>query len=161
MNWGRGVPLLTKRPTKRTYGYIVFKIRSRGWKSRLLNLAGRTTLVQSVVSSIPVYSMQSAWIPTSVCNEIDKLSRSFIWSKGEQAGIHKVGWKEVVKPKDLGGLGVREARKANTALLGKLVWEILAGSEKLWVIIVRVTKGFNLIPQGVRRGTRSRLELVV
>lgn len=32
-----------------------------------------------------------------------------------------------------GGLGIRNARDNNIAMLGKLSWHIIAGSDKLWV----------------------------
>lgn len=35
-------------------------------------------------------------------------------------------------PKRLGGLGIRMARKANTTLLGKLVWDMNHNTSKLW-----------------------------
>lgn len=49
-----------------------------GWKNKLLNRVGRTTLVKFVLSSIPTYVMQDYLIPTDIC-EIDKMVRGFIW----------------------------------------------------------------------------------
>lgn len=37
--------------------------------------AGRVTRVQSVLTSIPYYSMQTAAIPVGVCHEIERISR--------------------------------------------------------------------------------------
>ena len=48
-------------------------------------------------------------------------------------GIHLVGWKKISRPKSLGCLGIRSARKANTCLLGKLVWDVIQYSGKLCV----------------------------
>ena len=39
-------------------------------------------------------------------------------------------------PKKLGGLGIRTLRETNICLLGKLVWDMLQSSKKLWVDIL-------------------------
>jgi len=44
-----------------------------------------------------------------------------------------VNWNKVTTPKHLGGLGIRTARETNTSLLGKLVWDMVQSSSKLWV----------------------------
>jgi hypothetical protein len=44
-----------------------------------------------------------------------------------------VNWKKVTTPKRIGGLGIRTARDANTCLLGKLVWDMVQSTNKLWV----------------------------
>ncbi|CAL2267138.1 unnamed protein product [Prunus armeniaca] len=42
-------------------------------------MAGRLTLLQSVTSAIPIYSMQSAKLPVSICQKLDQLNRNFLW----------------------------------------------------------------------------------
>lgn len=68
-----GVPLIHKRVTKDTYHEILDKVQKRlsSWKSHTLSMAGRITLVQSVTSAIPIYTMQTAQLPMSVCNKLD------------------------------------------------------------------------------------------
>lgn len=131
-----GVPLAVGRVTRASFEHILEKMRSRlaGWKTQFLNLAGRTTLAQSTLSTIPLYSMQSSWLPSGVCNDVDKLVRGFLWANGSGTnGLHLVAWNEVTKPKASGGLGIRTARANNAAMLGKLGWEIVSGKSKLWV----------------------------
>lgn len=137
-NLGRylGFRLKHGRMKKDDLNFILEKIQTwlSSWKGRLLNKAGRVTLAKSVLASIPVYSMQTAWIPTGTCMAIDSMVRSFVWkSNAEGKGLHLVNWKKKTCPRQNGGLGVREARLANTSLLGKLVWELLHPSNKLWV----------------------------
>jgi hypothetical protein len=43
------------------------------WKARLLNLAGRTTLVKFVLSAIPTYLLIAINIPQWVIKSIDKI----------------------------------------------------------------------------------------
>ncbi|KAI5349115.1 hypothetical protein L3X38_002002 [Prunus dulcis] len=79
-NLGRylGMPLLHSRVTKGTFMGIVDKVHKRlaSWKSKLLSFAGRTTLIQAVMSAMPVYAMQTAKLPMSTCEDLDKLNRN-------------------------------------------------------------------------------------
>nr|KYP62854.1 Putative ribonuclease H protein At1g65750 family [Cajanus cajan]KYP64838.1 Putative ribonuclease H protein At1g65750 family [Cajanus cajan] len=79
------------------------------------------TLVNSVVTSIPTYTMQMQWIPQQVCDKLDLLGRQFIWSGNMDRKINLVKWDMVIKKRKDGGLGVRVARWQNIALLGKLI----------------------------------------
>lgn len=74
-----GMPTLTSRVTKDTFGYLCEKIDRRlaGWKTKYLSLAGRITLAKSTVSTIASYAMQSAKIPKAICDDIDKKTRRF------------------------------------------------------------------------------------
>lgn len=47
-----GVPLIHSRVNRRTYTYLVDRVKNRltAWKSRSLSLAGRLTLIKSVTS---------------------------------------------------------------------------------------------------------------
>ncbi|PNX59336.1 hypothetical protein L195_g059639, partial [Trifolium pratense] len=67
--------------------------------------------------------------------------------------MHLVSWKKITQPRKYGGLGVRSSRSHNTALLGKLIWEILQTPDKLWVSLFndRYLKGqlpFNVTVTG-------------
>ncbi|XP_039684948.1 uncharacterized protein [Medicago truncatula] len=105
----------------------------QAWKNRLLNRIGRVTLATSVLSSIPTYYMQINWLPQSICDSIDQTTRNFIWKGANNTGIHLVNWKTITSEKQNGGLGIRTAREANTSLLGKLVWDLVQATNKLWV----------------------------
>ncbi|KAJ8434322.1 hypothetical protein Cgig2_024065 [Carnegiea gigantea] len=74
-------------------------------KAKVLSMAGSTTLMQSAISSIPYYSMQTASL---ICDDIDKKSRD-----------------HVTQSKEAGGLGFRSMRQVNRAFLMKLGWGLL------------------------------------
>lgn len=127
-----GFPMLTGRVKKSDFSYLLQRIDARlvGWKSKLLNKAGKITLAKSVMLAIPVYTMHNLWLPQGVCESIDSKIRSFIW--GGKAS-HWVNWETITKPKNRGSLGIRMARESNIALLGKHIWSLMHHSEKLWV----------------------------
>ncbi|CAL1398112.1 unnamed protein product [Linum trigynum] len=133
-----GVPVIHGRVTKDTYKYILENIDKRisGGKARNLSLAGRVTLAMSVLNALPNYTMQTAVIPVSVCDLIDKKIRAFVWG-AEQGKSHLVTWETICKPKEEGGLGLRSARALNLAYLMKLVWLFLNDESALWVKVLQ------------------------
>lgn len=48
-----------------------------------------------------------------------------------------MNWNTITLPRNKEGLGIRRSRETNVALLGKLVWELLQPSEKVWVQMMR------------------------
>ena len=104
----------------------------------MLNTVGRVCLAKSVMASIPSYIMQVFWLPRSLIGRMNQLMRSFIWSKGRRArGWHLVNFPTITLSKDHGGLGIRNMKLANTALLGKTIWSLLHHSNKLWVQVLK------------------------
>ena len=109
------------------YQPIIDRIASRlsGRKTAFFSFAGRVSLAKAVLTSIPIYIMQSSLLPIGVCNNIDKLVRRFIWEHTEsRGGIHLLNWDTVTLNKDQGGLGIRSIRSMNLAMLAKLGWRL-------------------------------------
>lgn len=134
-----GFPLVKGRVARNVYNDILDKVSKKlaSWKGNLLNKAGRACLVRSVTTAIPVYTMQLHYLPTFVCNRLDKMARSFLWGgDGLSRTWNHVNWHIVTTPKRYGGLGIRDARLTNYALLGKLVWSLLHHQDKLWVKVL-------------------------
>ncbi|CAN1180943.1 Putative ribonuclease H protein At1g65750, partial [Linum perenne] len=145
-----GVPILHERTSARTYQCILDRIDQKlaGWKVKSLSLAGRVTLAQSVLSAIPAYVMQTAVIPVSTCEEIDRRIRNFVWgSTSEERKIHLVAWERICLPKEDGGLGLKMARELNRAYMMK-------EPEKLWVKVIQ-GKYFRDVGNGLERRSLS------
>ncbi|KAG8379670.1 hypothetical protein BUALT_Bualt07G0113200 [Buddleja alternifolia] len=118
-----GVPIVHERSSPRLYQALIDKVQERlsAWKTKTLNMAGRVTLIQSVESSMPTHVMQTAWLPAGVCNKLDQLNRTFLWGgDSSHKKYHLVKWEDVIKQKVDEGLGLRETRSANAALLAKI-----------------------------------------
>nr|KYP57513.1 Retrovirus-related Pol polyprotein LINE-1 [Cajanus cajan] len=75
-----GIPAHHSRVCRRDYQGIIERVNKRlsGWKSSTLSFAGRLTLCKSVLSAIPSYTMQSVFLPRSVCDEVDRLCSNFL-----------------------------------------------------------------------------------
>jgi len=123
-------------PRKRKFWEPVLnklKDRLSVWKGRFLSLAGRVCLLKSVLTSVLLYYLSLYKAPTSICKSIIKIQRRFLWGWGkENKSISWVSWEVVCKPKEEGGLGVRDIRKFNTSLLAKWRWRYISEETGRW-----------------------------
>ena len=86
-------------------------------------MASRTTLIQASLLTIPTYTMQCAYLPSKVLENIYKINRNFLWRSTETTRkMHWVGWQKVTKPKKEGGLGIQTVQGKNISWLAKLNW---------------------------------------
>ncbi|GJY75851.1 hypothetical protein Tco_0480967 [Tanacetum coccineum] len=64
-----------------------------------------------------------------------------MWSNGDSAkGKAKIAWKYICRPKECGGLGIRNLESWNEALLAKLLWNIASKKDTLWVKWIHMMK---------------------
>jgi len=106
-----------------------------GWKGRMLNRAGKLTLVTTVLSSMPTYHLTVFLLAVWARKQIDKIRRSFFW-KGDvnaNGGHCLVNWPRVCMPKDLGGLGVPNLENFGRALCLCWLWQEWVHDSKPWV----------------------------
>ena len=82
-----GIPLSINKPRKCGLQHLVDKVVARlpTWKAGLLTKAGRTVLVKTKMSAIPVYMAIAISISPRVLKCIDNRRRAFLW-KGTRAG---------------------------------------------------------------------------
>ena len=107
---------------KKFWEPIINKLKSRlsMWKGRFLSMVGRICLIKSVISTLPLYYLSLFKVPDSVYKIIISVQRRFLWGWGKETRpISWVRWKYLCKPKEEGGLGIRDIRKFNVALLAK------------------------------------------
>lgn len=99
---------------------------------KVLSPAGRITLANSVITSLPMYQIQSSRFPSSVAKEMDKLVRKCIRVVmiTKRRSTLSFGMNYVNRKKE-GGLGVRRAKDMNKPMLGRLGWRLLDEQEAL------------------------------
>uniref|UniRef100_A0A803QKZ2 Reverse transcriptase domain-containing protein n=1 Tax=Cannabis sativa TaxID=3483 RepID=A0A803QKZ2_CANSA len=133
-----GNPFFFTGRRKDNFQFLKQKIMNRidGWKAKCLSLAGRTTLVSSVLQSIPTYFMSTTMIPLSTCEELDRIVAKFWWlganqKKNKYCALKS--WGDLRQPKNCGGLGFRKFHAINFALIAKLFWMVLQKKDKPWI----------------------------
>nr|GEY81853.1 RNA-directed DNA polymerase, eukaryota [Tanacetum cinerariifolium] len=88
---------------------VVFKVTSRlsKWKLRTLSIGGRLTLINSVLTSIPLYQMSSFKVRINVLNILESIRRKFFNGiEGNERKLAFISWDTVLASKKYGGLGV-------------------------------------------------------
>lgn len=136
-----GLPLNITKPKKQDYMPLIEKVEKRmqGWKGRLISRGGRMQLVNSVLSSIPIYYMQVFVLPKWVIQRLDRIRRQFLWGneEGQSRGISLLNWDTACIPREFGGMGIRNIGLQNMTLILRWWWVAYTNLNSLWTIIAK------------------------
>jgi hypothetical protein len=142
-----GLPIGANPRKTRTWEPVINSLRKRllSWKNRALSMGGRLVLLKSVLTALPIYFLSFFKAPSGIISLLESLFKKFLWGGSEEAKkIHWVKWDKICKAKERGGLGVRDLRAFNIALLGKWWWRIRNEKESLWYKVLEQKYGVNL-----------------
>ncbi|GFY83371.1 hypothetical protein Acr_03g0001450 [Actinidia rufa] len=135
-----GLPLGSSYKSKYVRGAVAnrFERRLASWRRQYLSKGGKGTLIKSILSNMPTYFLSLFTIPKSIASRLEKLIRDFLWKGSENTtGINLVAWKEICLPKKGGRLGIRDLVLFNKVLLGKWIWRLALGENKLWSRVIK------------------------
>ena len=131
-----GLPLHTRQLCRVDIQPIIDKIGARlaTWKGKLLNRAGRLRLINTVLTSLPMYHLTVFRLQKWAIKKIDKMRRGFLWKGTEEAqgGHCLVQWARCLRPKNFGGLGILDLDLFSRALRLRWLWYQWTDTGRPW-----------------------------
>ena len=98
-----GLPSMVGRSKKAIFSYLKDRIwkKCQAWSARSFSRAGKEILNKSVAQAIPSYCMGGFLIPTSLCDEIERMMNSFYWGSKNNGrrGINWLRWDKLTRHK--------------------------------------------------------------
>ena len=132
-----GLLILVGNSKKAAFLNIIDKVKYKvdGWRAKSLSQAGRLVLIKFVAAAIPSYAMSTFLLPKSIYNQLDRVFKKIWWGfpSSKTRNLSLKYWNPICNSKVLGGLGIRRMKDVNLALISKLGWKLLTGSDSLWV----------------------------
>ena len=135
-----GMPVRDSRILVKDLDPLVERVKSKAapWQGRFTSKGSKTVLIDSCLSSLPMFMMGLYILPEGVHGSFDRELSRFFWqaANGRQK-YHMVKWADICAPKEVGGIGILATRRMNEALMLKWVWRILRGDGGLWLQLVK------------------------
>ena len=76
--------------------------------------------------------------PASLCDELSQIIRNFWWGdEDDRRKTHWLAWDKLTKPKREGGMGFRDLRLFNQAILAKQAWRLLVNPDSLCAKVLK------------------------
>ena len=101
-------------------------------------MGGKEVLIKAVAQAIPAYTMSCFQLLQSLCDDLESMMRNFWWGqKQSETKMYWVSWKRMCFSKADGGMGFRNFKAFNQAMLAKQAWRILSNPSSL---VTRVLK---------------------
>lgn len=108
-----GLPLGTTKPNVEDFMPLLNKIEKRMMGlNKFLHYSGRLIQVNSILSALSTFYKCTLAIPVSIIHQVDKYRMYYLWENGDldKRGGCMVAWKDVIRPKEQGGLGIIDLR---------------------------------------------------
>ena len=153
-----GLPEQFDKKKSEMFRYIVEKVKEKtqGWSKKYLSQAEKEVLLKAVVLAMPIYSMNVYKLTKEFCKEISSVLAQFWWSRGNgDPGLHWFAWNRLALPKREGGLGFRDLKSFNQALLGKQTWRLLKHPNSLLAKLLKGRYYHDLNILNARQGRKA------
>ncbi|KAL8104572.1 hypothetical protein AgCh_028691 [Apium graveolens] len=130
-----GLPNLLDRNKSVLLGYLKERVNAKikTWDGKCISRGGKEILVKSVVQALPSYAMNVFLLPLEITRDIEKNISKFWWNSSQSSAskINWMSWERMAKYKTSGGMGFRNFRDFNIAMLGKQGWRFITNPSSL------------------------------
>ncbi|CAA7023627.1 unnamed protein product [Microthlaspi erraticum] len=136
-----GLPEKIFGSKKQVFSFIQDRLSKRinSWLAKLLSKGGKEVLIKSVAQALPTYVMSCFLLPQEITKKLQSAISNFWWSTNQSSrGMHWIAWVKICMPLGKGGLGFRDLKNFNLALLAKQLWRLIQYPSSL---LARILKG--------------------
>ena len=131
-----GLPLGTTKPRIEEFAPLLYKIeRKLSACSTLLSYLGRIEYINTVLTPTVTYAMCTFKLHKGVIHGVDRIRKQCLWrgNSERKRGANLVAWSLAQRPKDKGGLGIKNLLLQNDALLLKQLHKLYSKLDIPWV----------------------------
>lgn len=130
-----GLPNLLGRKNSVLLGYLKDKVKTaiQNWDSKHISKPGKEILIKMVAQALPTYAMNVFLLPMEIIKDFERALSKYWWGSGNsnESRITWMCWDRLTAHKNAGGLGFRDFRDFNLAMLGKQCWRFVLNPESL------------------------------
>jgi hypothetical protein len=103
-----GIPLHYKKLNNKDWEHIEERIEKRlsSWKGKYLSVGGRLVLINSVLSSLPMFMLSFFEVPKGVLEKWITSYHTFWQHDSQKKKYRLTKWSIMCQPNDQGGLGI-------------------------------------------------------
>jgi hypothetical protein len=123
-----GVPIHHRRLLNKEWNPVEnrFEKKLGCWQSKLLSYGDRLVLINSVLTSLPMFMLSFLEIPKGVMKRLDFYQSHFFWQSDQHKRKYRLTkWNIICRPRDQGGPGVEVLDIKNKCLLRKWLFKLL------------------------------------
>ncbi|XP_012859003.1 PREDICTED: uncharacterized protein LOC105978134 [Erythranthe guttata] len=99
--------------------------------------AGKEVLIKAVLQAIPSFIMSCFMLPWGLLSDLEAAIKRFWWGNGASKKIAWMTWEKMCQSKRDGGMGFRDLRCFNLAMLSKQLWRVLTIPSSLLTQILK------------------------
>jgi hypothetical protein len=109
-----------------------FSKRACDWSEKYMSSGAKEILIKSVLQSLTTYAMGVFKFPVGLTEELSQIIRNFWWGDEEnRRRMHWMSWDKMTRPKSYGGIGFRDLKVFNQALLARQAWRLIQFPDSL------------------------------
>jgi hypothetical protein len=114
-----------------------FTKRASDWVEKYMTGAAKEIMVKAVLQSLPTYAMGIFRFPAGLVDDLSQVIRNFWWGdEHDRRRMHWMSWDKMTRPKSQGGIGFRDLRVFNQALLAQ-AWRLIQEPDSLCARLLR------------------------
>jgi hypothetical protein len=135
-----GLPVPEGRMKKGKFQPLKSKFikRASDWVEKYMTGAAKEILVKAVLQSLPTYAMGIFRFPAGLVDDLSQVIRNFWWGdEHDRRRMHWMSWDKMTRPKSQGGIGFRDLRVFNQALLARQAWRLIQEPHSLCARLLR------------------------